>query len=229
MSGREICYNEIGRLIDVSAVKTDVTQNEIDAMIRLVRQYHCICASPMPWATKYTIEKLSDCDDAVVTGVVGFPSGADTTHIKVKTAEELLRLGCRELDMVLNVSALLSGQWDYVREDISAVIQTAGSVPVKVILEICYLTDEEIQRASVLAAEAGAAYIKTGTGWGPRPTTPETIRLIRSAIGDTAKIKAAGGVRNLETLEEMYREGCDRFGLGVRTAEKILKEAAAKK
>ena len=87
---RKIDLRQIGRIMDVSAVRTDVDFHEINQMIEIVRKYHCICASPMPWATRYTVEQLSDMEDAVVTGVVGFPSGADTTFIKVATAKEML-------------------------------------------------------------------------------------------------------------------------------------------
>ncbi|SHO43018.1 deoxyribose-phosphate aldolase [Anaerocolumna xylanovorans] len=221
-------YANLGRILDVSTVRTDVTMEEINQMIDIVRKYNCICASPMPWATRYTLDKLADCPNTVVTGVVGFPGGAETTHIKVSTANELLSMGCKELDMVINVSALKSGNYDYVKNDIKAVVETAGSVPVKTILEICYLTDEEIKRASEIGVSAGATYIKTGTGWGPKPTTVETVKLIRSVIGNSAKIKAAGGVRNLDTLEQMVKAGCDRFGIGVRTANTIFEEVEKK-
>lgn len=218
-------YKNLGRVVDVSAVKTDVDMDEVDQMIELVRKYRCVCASPMPWATRYTIEKLADCPDTVVTGVVSFPGGAETTFIKTATAKEMLAMGCRELDMVINVSALKSGMYDYVMEDVKAVTDAAGDVPVKTILEICYLTDDEIKRASEICVKAGASYIKTGTGWGPDPTTVGTIRLIRSTIGNSAKIKAAGGVKNLDILMEMAEAGCDRFGIGVRSARAILEEA----
>jgi deoxyribose-phosphate aldolase len=115
-----------------------------------------------------------------------------------------------------------------VEDDIRSVVEAAGAVPVKVILEICYLTDDEIRRASEIGVKAGAAYIKTGTGWGPKPTTVETIRLIRQTIGDAALIKAAGGVRSLDILLEMEAAGCNRFGIGVRSAISILHEAYAR-
>lgn len=215
-------YSDLGRILDVSTVRTDVTMSEIDQMIDIVRKYNCICASPMPWATRYTLDKLADCHNTVVTGVVGFPGGAETTHIKVCTANELLAMGCKELDMLINVSALKSGKYEYVTNDVRAVVEAAGNIPVKTILEICYLTDDEIMKASELCVSAGAAYIKTGTGWGPKPTTVETVKLIRSVIGNSAKIKAAGGVKNLETIEQMVEAGCDRFGIGVRTANIIF-------
>ena len=221
-------YEKIGRMIDVSAVRTDVTLEEVNKMIAIVRDYQCICASPMPCFTRYTVEQLANCKDAVVTGVVSFPAGAESTFIKVATAKHLISLGCRELDMVMNVSAMKSGIHQMVEGDIRAVVEAAGGIPVKVILEVCYLTDDEIRRASEIGVKAGATYIKTGTGWGPRPTTVDTIRLIRQTIGGAALIKAAGGVRNLDILMEMKAAGCNRFGIGVRSAIAILQEAYAR-
>jgi len=215
----------LSRMIDVSTVKTDILMEEVDQMIEIVKKYNCVCASPMPWVTKYTIDALKDTPDTVVTGVVAFPAGAEVTDIKVATAKSNIELGCKELDMVSNVSALKSGKYDYYRDDIKAVVEAADGVPVKAIIEICYLTDDEIKKASELCVEAGVTYVKTGTGWGPKPTTVETIKLIKSTIGDSALIKAAGGVRDLDTVIKMIDAGCNRFGLGVRTAETILQAA----
>ncbi|MBW4845459.1 MAG: deoxyribose-phosphate aldolase [Lachnospiraceae bacterium] len=225
MYDSETDLSKIGRIMDVSAVRTDVIMEEINQMISIVKSFHCVCASPMPWATRYTLEQLKDTPDTVVTGVVGFPAGAETTFIKVATAKEMISLGCRELDMVINVSALKSGQYQFVERDIEAVVNAANGVPVKAILEICYLTDDEIKRASEIGVKAGATFIKTGTGWGQKPTTVDTIKLIRTTIGSAAKIKAAGGVRDLDTLLAMKAAGCDRFGIGVRSALAILKDA----
>lgn len=221
----KIKLEEIGRLIDVSTVLTDITVNEIDHMIEIVKRYNCICASPMPSFTKYTIEQLKDREDIVTTGVVAFPAGAETTFVKQATAKEMISIGCEELDMVMNVSAFKSGLYGVVEDDIKAVVEAAAGYPVKTILEICYLTDDEIKRACEIAVKAGATYIKTGTGWGNRPTTADTIKLIRKTIGDSAKIKAAGGVTSLDILLEMLDAGCDRFGIGVRLATGVLEEA----
>lgn len=226
MESKKIDYKNLGRMIDVSTVQTFCGREENDLLVDIVRKYNCICASPMPCFTKYVIDKLQDREDIVTTGVVAFPAGAEDTFIKVATAKDMISLGCRELDMVINVGALKSGMYQVVEDDIRAVVEAAGDVPVKTILEICYLTDDEIKRASEIGVKAGAAYIKTGTGWGPKPTTVDTIRLIRSTIGDAARIKAAGGVRTLDTLVEMVQAGCDRFGIGYRTAPTILEEAA---
>lgn len=225
MKSKKIDYANLGRMIDVSTVQTFCGKAENDLLVDIVRKYNCICASPMPCFTKYVIDKLKDRPDIVTTGVVAFPAGAEDTFIKVATAKDMISLGCEELDMVINVGALKCGMYQVVEDDIRAVVDAACGVPVKTILEICYLTDDEIKRGAEIGVKAGATFIKTGTGWGPNPTTVDTIRLIRSTIGDAAYIKAAGGVRTLDTLVEMFKAGCDRFGIGYRTAPAILEDA----
>lgn len=223
---RQLDLAAIGNLVDVSAVKADATRQEAEEMLRIVQKYRCICAAPMPWLASWTVEALKK-SNAVVTGVVGFPSGAETTEAKVFQTRQLIVAGCREIDMVMNIGAFLSGHEETVAHDISAVVDAAANIPVKTILEVSYLTDDQICRGSELLVRCGVAYVKTGTGWGPGPTTVDHIALIRKTIGNSAKIKAAGGVRDLKTLEAMYAAGCDRFGLGVRTAEAILSQADA--
>jgi deoxyribose-phosphate aldolase len=163
-----------------------------------------------------------------VGGTVGFPSGADTTRQKVFCAREALAAGVQELDMVINVGALKSGLTDMVYEDIRAVVDAAEGKPTKCILEIAYLTDDEIRRGAELAAKAGVSFVKTGTGWASKPTTVDTIRIIRGAIGDAARIKAAGGVRTLDVMLAMVDAGCTRFGIGLRSIMSIMKEVDAR-
>lgn len=215
---------QIPRMIDISGVKTNVTIQELDFIAETAKRFKCLCAFAMPVFTPYLISKLREDDDIMVGGVVGFPSGADTTSIKVATAKELIKMGVSELDMVINVGAMISGEYDMVYDDIRAVIDAGDGKPVKSILETCYLTSYEIKKASEIAVKAGVTYVKTGTGWGSKPTTVETIELIHSAIGDAAKIKAAGGIRNLDTLLAMKQAGCSRFGIGARSVEAIMRE-----
>ena len=217
---------EIARMIDISAVRADSTLDEVRKVADAAKKYSFICAFALPCFTGELVQLLRDRNDIMVGGVSGFPSGADTTEIKVATAKQMLSLGVNEVDMVINIGALKSGRYDLVRDDIRAVVD-ACSVPVKSILEVAYLTDDEIRIASRLAVEAGVAFVKTGTGWANKPTTVETIKLIKSEIGDSAKIKAAGGVRDLSTLLAMVREGCSRFGIGLNSAIKIIQEAEA--
>lgn len=216
--------NKVARMIDISAVKTDAALCEIDRVAQMAKHFNFICAFAMPCFTQYLVEQLRDRSDIMVGGVVGFPSGADTTSIKIATAKEMMKAGVNELDMVINVGALKSGKYDLVYDDIKAVVDTADGMPVKSILEIAYLTDDEIKRAAEIAVKAGVTYVKTGTGWAGKPTTVETVKLIKSTIGDSALIKAAGGVRTLDTLIEMAENGCSRFGIGINSSVAIMKE-----
>lgn len=215
---------QIPRMIDISGVRTDVSMEEVDQIAQVAKQFRFICAFAMPCFTKIMVDKLRDEPDIMVGGVVGFPSGADTTFVKVADAKEMVSLGVDELDMVINVGALKSGRYELVRDDIRAVVEAANGLPVKSILEVAYLTDDEIRRGAELAVEAGVTYVKTGTGWAGRPTTVEHIRLIKSVVGDNALVKAAGGVRSLDTLLDMVDAGCSRFGIGLRSVVNIMGE-----
>ena len=214
--------DNLNRMIDISAVRTDVTLEELNMVIELAIEYNLICAFAMPCFTEILVEKLSQYKNILVGGVIGFPSGADTTKMKVMQAKEMHSLGVDEMDMVINVGAMKSKMYDFVHDDIKAVVDAANGKPVKSILEISYLSDYEIAKASEIAVKAGVAFVKTGTGWGSKPTTVETIKVIKNAIGNSAKIKAAGGIRDLETIKAMIDAGCSRFGIGLHTVKKIF-------
>lgn len=215
----------IARMIDISSVKAESSLPEISNMVEVAKRFKFICAFAMPCFTRTLVEMLSDEPDIMVGGVVGFPSGADTTSIKVATAKEMMKAGVDELDMVINIGALKSGLYETVYDDIRSVVETGNGMPVKCILEIAHLTDDEIRRGAELAVRAGVTYVKTGTGWAHKPTTVETIKIIKSEIGDSALIKAAGGVRDLETLLAMKEAGVSRFGIGINSALSIMEEA----
>ncbi len=214
----------IARMVDISGVRTDVTLTELEHIVLAAKHYRFICAFVMPCFTKALVDLLADEKDIGVGATVGFPSGADTTAIKVATAKDMLAVGADELDMVINVGALKSRLDNMVYQDIRAVVDAAQGKPTKCILEIAYLTDDEICRGAELAVRAGVNYIKTGTGWAGKPTTVDTIRLIKGTIGDSALIKAAGGVRTLDTMLEMISAGCSRFGIGLKSIISIMKE-----
>ena len=220
-----LSVHEIARLIDISAVKAATTKSEVLEVAELSKKHNFICAFAMPCFTEYLVELLADKKSINVGGVVGFPSGADTTRVKIEATRELIDIGCNEVDMVINVGALKSGDYDLVSRDIEAVVTCAGKTPVKSILEIAYLTDKEITIGAKRAVDAGVTFVKTGTGWASKPTTVETIKIIKNAIGDRALIKAAGGIRTLEDLEAMYAAGCRRFGIGAASAVRIIEVA----
>lgn len=217
-------FSQLNRMIDISAVRTDVTLRELDMVIDMAIKYNLICAFAMPSFTSRLVDKLSPYDDISVGGVIGFPSGAVTTATKVKEVEEMHALGVDELDMVINVGAMKSKMYDLVHDDIKAVVEAADGKPVKSILEIAYLSDYEIAKASEIAVKASVTFVKTGTGWGNKPTTVKTIKIIKDAIGDSAQIKAAGGVRDLRTIQGMIDAGCTRFGIGMNTVKHIFDE-----
>ena len=213
-------------MIDISAVKADSTLDELREAAELAKKHNCICVIGLPAHTPLLAELLADRPDVLVGGAVGFPSGGQTTDIKVAETKELIEMGCGEIDVAINIAWLKAGMDDLVRGDIDAVVEASGTVPVKVILECCYLTDDEIVKASDICAEAGAAFVKTGTGWAPTGATPENIALMKQTVGERCLVKAAGGVKDLQTLLTLYELGARRFGIGVRTAEAILREAA---
>lgn len=217
----------IARMIDVSSVRAESTMTDVERMVRVAKHFGFVCAFAMPTFTKGLVNMLSDAPDIMVGGVVGFPSGGDTTAAKVAIAREMINVGVNELDMVINVGALKSEMYDVVYHDIHSVVEAASGMPVKCIIEAAYLTDDEIKRAASIAVHAGVAYVKTGTGWAPKPTTVETVRLIKSEIGDSALIKASSGVRDLDTLLAMMDAGASRFGIGVNSSVKIMKEVYA--
>ncbi len=143
---------------------------------------------------------------------IGFPLGGQTTGTKVAEAVEAVSRGARVLDMVLNVSRLKSGDYDAVRTDIAEVVKATPGVEHKVILETCYLTQEEKRTACRLVVEAGAEYVKTSTGFGAAGATVEDVRVLKETVAGKAKVKASGGIRDWKTTRAMLEAGADRIG-----------------
>ncbi len=216
---------QIASMIDVSAVRADSTVEDVRDSAEMAIRYGCICVFALPAHTPYLIELLNG-HKPFAGGVVGFPGGAETTTIKAATASELVAMGCEEIDMVNNIAWLKAGNKDAYVNDVRSVVDASGNKPVKVILECHWLTDGEIVRACEWCVEAGASWVKTGTGWAPTGATLKNTALMKKTVGDCCKVKAAGGVRDLATLLAMHDIGVRRFGIGVRTAVSILNEAA---
>ena len=209
------------RMVDISCVRADNTMDELEAMVHLARKHNFICCFSMPCFTPWLTDKLHG-SDILVGAAVGFPSGAASTASKILDVEEQKKAGCREFDMVINIGALKSGLYDVVERDIRAVVEAADGFPVKSILEVTLLTDDEIRRASEIAMNAGVTFIKTGTGWTGIPTTPEHIRVIKSVVGESVYIKAAGGVRTVDDVVRLINAGCSRFGIGMKSILSIM-------
>ena len=146
--------------------------------------------------------------------VVGFPLGAMLTSAKAFEASESVKAGAEEVDMVINIGAVKDRNWDFVRDDIKAVVEASKPAIVKVIIETCLLTDEEKVKACELSEEAGAAFVKTSTGFSTGGATVEDIRLMRKTVGDRLQVKASGGIRTPEFAKELVEAGADRIGAG---------------
>jgi deoxyribose-phosphate aldolase len=217
----------LARMMDLSAVRADVEIAEVQRLAEACKQYGCICAFVMPCYMPRLKQFLADAPEVGLGGVVGFPSGAQTTATKVAEVQQHLAIGAAEIDMVINVGLLRSDCGEEVEADIRAVVEAASPVPVKVILEAHHLTDEQIVAGSHIAVRAGAAFVKTGTVWAPTGATLRNVGLIKSAVGEAAQVKAAGGVRDLQTVVEMIRLGVTRFGVGLESGTAILQQCAA--
>lgn len=217
---------EIAKMMDISAVQAQSTREDIDACCDMAREFGVAAVFCLPAHVPYMKRKLGAGTGVKVASVSGFPGGAETTHVKAETAKELVRLGCDEVDMVNNIAWLKAGDRAEYVNDVASVVDAAAGRPVKVILECHWLTDDEIVRACNWCADAGASWVKTGTGWAPTGATLERVTLMKRTVGDRCGVKAAGGVRTLDALLEMYAAGTRRFGIGVKTARAILEEAA---
>lgn len=173
-----------------------------------------LCVSP--FLVPLAAQKLAGTD-TLVCSVCGFPLGYVNTETKVEEAALLVRLGCHEIDMVMNVPAFLEGEDRFVEDDIRAVVDSVagasrGAGVVKVIIETGQLTETEIDRASRISAAAGAHYIKTSTGFGPRGASIRDVEIMRAAVGPDVGVKAAGGIRDLDTAFQMLEAGASRLG-----------------
>lgn len=203
---------QIAGMIDHTLLSAVSTEAEIIRICSEAKKYGfaTVCVNPywVPLASK----ELSGSSVGLTT-VIGFPLGASRTEIKAAEATDAILAGATEIDMVLNVGALKSGHLDAVRRDIEAVVAAcSGKAAVKVIIETCYLTDEEKQQAALLTKEAGADFVKTSTGFGTGGATVEDIALIRHVVGPDMGIKASGGVRDLDIARKLIQAGATRLG-----------------
>ena len=217
----------VARLIDISAVQAPHGEKEIKEMVNAARKHRFIAVHVLPCWVPFLKAELAGSPDIMVGAPVGFPGGGHRTDIKVAEAKMLVRDGVHEMDMMLNVGKLRSGDLSYCREEIRAVVQAAAPIPVKVILEVHYLDRDQIRQACDACIDAGAAFAKTATGWAPSGATLDVVRFMTSHVGDRIKVKAAGGVRSLDTVVKMLRMGVARFGINLNTAVEIVQATAA--
>jgi len=222
---REVAPGSIAGLIDHTLLSPVATYGEIKTLCEEALRYGFFSVCVNPFFIKAAKDILKD-SSVKVTTVIGFPLGMTLTEVKVYEAMTALLLGADELDIVINLGALKSGDWSVVRKDISDVISATGGHIHKAIIETCYLTDEEKRIAVDVALNAGSEFIKTSSGFGPKGATVKDIRLIREIIGEKAGIKAAGGIRTLKRLLTMIKAGAAR--IGTSSGARIMKELECK-
>ena len=199
------------KLIDHTLLKTDSTKEQIDTIINEAKAYQFKSVCVNPTHVQYASEQLKGTDVLVCT-VIGFPLGATTTAVKSYETKDAINNGAQEIDMVINIGALKDGRFDKVQNDIEAVVQAANGKTVKVIIETVLLTEKEKIKACQLSEAAGAHFVKTSTGFAGGGATVEDVKLMKSVVGDNAKVKASGGVRDKETAQKYINLGAERLG-----------------
>jgi deoxyribose-phosphate aldolase len=217
---------DLAKMIDHTNVKADTTEEDIKKLAHEALQHGFACAVVTP--TNVTLaSSILKGTPVNVCSVIGFPAGVTTPSVKAFETKEAIANGAQEVDMVMNIGALKSQNLDLLKEDMEAVVDAANGVTTKVILETAFLTDEEKVQACLIAEEAGLDYVKTSTAYGGLSgATVADVKLMRKTVSPKIKIKAAGGIRDLETALAMIEAGADKLGTstGVQIIEEMMKK-----
>jgi deoxyribose-phosphate aldolase len=217
---------QVAQTIDHAVLKPENTDADLitNAQMCIENEVFSMCVKPCDIKTAKELLKKSNVK---VSCVLSFPHGADATSVKVFQAKQAIEDGTDEIDMVMNIGKFLSGDYDYVVNDIKAVVDVAHShgVLVKVIQESGYLTLDQVAKACELSYEAGADFVKTSTGFGPGKATPEIVDVMIKSVGDRMMVKASGGIRTWEDAVAFLAQGVDRLGVG--STETVLKGGKA--
>ena len=214
-------YADISKMIDHSLLNPTLTVPELEAGCQLAMEYDVASVCILPYYQKRGAEILKGSGVKAST-TIGFPHGGHTTAIKLAEARQALADGCEELDMVVNISQVLSGNWDYVRQEIKGVVDLAHNAgqKVKVIFENAYLKDEHKIRLCQICGDVNADWVKTSTGYAPSGATMDDLKLMRKHAPPHVQVKAAGGIRDLDTLLAVREIGVSRCGAS-RTKEML--------
>lgn len=216
--------HDIAKMLDHSTLQPYLVEEDIRKGCELALKYDCASVCARPCDVPILTEMLKGSDVKVCT-VIAFPHGAHETIIKLAEAELALKEGCQELDMVINIGRLLRGDDAYVQDEIHqlAVLAHNNGAILKVILETCYLTDEQKVKCCKLAEAAGADFVKTSTGYGSKGCTIEDLKLMRASVSAAVRVKGSGGIRDLDTVLSARAVGASRCG--VSATLKIMEEA----
>ena len=203
---------KLASMIDHTVLKADATKSDVEKICKEALEYKfaSVCINP---GNIELAAKLLEGSEVKVCTVIGFPLGANTTEVKAFETKDAILKGAHEVDMVINIGKLKDKEYEYIKNDIKAVVEAAkGKALTKVIIETCLLTDEEKVKACELAKEAGADFVKTSTGFSTGGATPEDIKLMRETVGPNLGVKASGGVRCFADAEAVIANGATRIG-----------------
>lgn len=220
--GNNMERKELASKIDATLVRSNHTYEEIELLVKTAKELNFACVFTLPCYMEQVEAGLKGTS-VHTGGVVGFPSGGNFTEVKLFEAKRCVELGATEVDMVINVGWLQSGYDRKVQDEIYEIKQIVGELPLKCIIEMSLLNDEQIERACKLIKAAGADYVKSGTGW-IKGTTVDDVKKLKAIVGDDLYVKAAGGIRDIETAEAMIEAGAYRLGIGLESAIEIVKE-----
>lgn len=201
---------EILNIVDHTVLKACATWDEVDALCQEAIKFKTASVCIPPSYVKRVAEKYGD--QLTVCTVIGFPLGYNTTEVKIFEAEQAVKQGAKEVDMVVNLGDVKNGEFDKITDEISGIKKSINGNLLKVIVETCYLTQDEKIKLCECVTKGGADYIKTSTGFGTAGAQIEDIELFKKYIGKDVKIKASGGIRTLEDYEKFANAGCSRIG-----------------
>ena len=224
LTNTKLGVKDIAYAMDPSALAINASYEDMYELVNMCVKYDFGCAFTWPAYYPEFSAALKETNTAFGTSLA-FPSGQEPTFIKQTQAEWFMTMDPVEVDMVMNVGWLRSKRFKETADDIRSVRKVIGDVSLKVIIEAMQLTDEEIINACKVCLDAGADYVKSGSGFSQTPTTLHHVELIKETVGEQAKIKVAGGVRDLKTFLQMYKRGARRFGIGYRNAVNIMETA----
>ncbi len=216
----------LAKMIDHTKLSPQAGEKKIANLCREARTFNFYAICINGGYTRFACEKLQGSSVRICT-VVGFPLGAGTSTAKAFEAREAVGNGAAEIDMVIHIGALRDKKYDQIRDDIRAVVEASRPALVKVILETCFLTDEEIVSGCRLAVEAGAKFVKTSTGFGTSGASVDHVRLMRQTVGPAIGVKASGGIRHLQDVRALIQAGASRLGSSASVT--IFKELAREK
>ena len=202
---------KLASFIDHTILNADATKEDIIGKCTEAKEYDFASVCVNPSYVELVAQELKGTEVKVCT-VIGFPLGASTTEAKAFSTKKAISNGAEEIDMVINLGALKSGEWDLVQQDIEGVVKASKDKTVKVIIETCYLTDQEKKKACQVAKKAGADFVKTSTGFGTGGATIEDVKLMRDVVGQELGVKASGGVGSATDAEDMIAAGASRIG-----------------